>query len=194
MALPELVLALERDAQDRLTAVRAEAVAEADRMRTEASRELARRRATDLAARAAELKAAAAGAIDAARRDAALRSLAARAGALETILARARAMLAATVPDAGKEAGIRRNVDAALEYLGSTGAVVRCRPAWAPALRVALAGRANVRLEQSDSVGAGMVVLAGDGGVEIDATIDSRLTRLWPGLAIELMREAESPA
>ena len=163
-------------------------------MRAEASTRLARRRSMDLATRTAELEAVAAGAIDSARREAARRSLTARTEALDAILARARALLATTVPDAKLQAGIQRDVVAAMEYLGPTAAVVRCHPAWVPALGPVLARRSDVRLEESEKVGVGMIVLANDGHVEIDATVDSRLTRLWPGLAIELLREMESPA
>jgi vacuolar-type H+-ATPase subunit E/Vma4 len=184
MALRELVLALERDALARIVAVRDEATADAERLRARARAELARRRAVELAA----------GAIDAARREAALRSLTARAETLDAILARARALLAATVPDPGMRAGIRRDLDAALEYLGGTAAVVSCPPAWMPLLKAAFAGRKGVRLEEGEGVGAGLVARAADGQAEIDATLDSRLTRLWPGLAVELMREEERPA
>jgi vacuolar-type H+-ATPase subunit E/Vma4 len=194
MALRELVLALERDALARIAAVRAEATVAADQMRAAASTLLSRRRSMDLSARAAELQADAAEAIDVARREAASRSLTARTEALETILARARVLLGMTIPEATMRAGIQRDVAAALEYLGPTEAVVRCHPAWVPILRPALAGLAGVRLEVSENVGAGMIVLSTDGRLEIDATMDSRLTRLWPGLAIELMREVESPA
>jgi vacuolar-type H+-ATPase subunit E/Vma4 len=194
MALRELVLALERDALARIVAVRDEATADAERLRARARAELARRRAVELATRAEEMTAAAAGAIDAARREAALRSLTARAETLDASLARARALLAATVPDPGMRAGIRRDLDAALEYLGGTAAVVSCPPAWMPLLKAAFAGRKGVRLEEGEGVGAGLVARAADGQAEIDATLDSRLTRLWPGLAVELMREEERPA
>jgi vacuolar-type H+-ATPase subunit E/Vma4 len=194
MALRELVLALEREALARTTAVRAEATVAADKMRAAASTQLARRRSLDLATRAAELQIVAAGAIDVARREAAHRSLTARREALDAILVRARALLAATVPHARMGAGLQRDLEAALEYLGTTEAVVRCHPAWVPTLRPVLAGHVGVRFEQNETIGPGMIVLAADGRVEIDATMDSRLTRLWPGLAIELLRDAESPA
>jgi vacuolar-type H+-ATPase subunit E/Vma4 len=39
-----------------------------------------------------------------------------------------------------------------------------------------------------------MVVHSADGRIEVDATLDGRLARLWPELAIELLREMEVPA
>lgn len=194
MALRELVLALERDALARITAVRDDATAEAGRVRAEARARLALRRATELATRGAELKAAAAGTLDVSRREGALRALTARADALEAILVRARKLLAATVPGRDVEAGIRRDLDAALAYTGASGVVVRCPSSWVPALQSALAGRAGVRVEEGEGVGAGVVVRAADGSVEIDATLENRLARLWPGIAIELLRDAETPA
>ncbi len=194
MALRELVLALERDALARITAVRDQAVAEAKQLQAEARARLAHRRATDLATRGAELSAAAAGALDAARREASARSLNARAEALEAILARARALLLATVPEAAMQAGIRRDLDAALAYVGAGDAVVRCSPGWAKMLKAAVTGRSGVRVEAGEGVGAGVIIRAPDGSIEIDATLENRLARLWPGIAIELLRDVEPPA
>jgi vacuolar-type H+-ATPase subunit E/Vma4 len=191
MALRELVLALERDAQDRITAVRAEATADAQQLKAEAQAALAARRSTDLATRSAELEASTAAALDAARREAGGRTLTARKEALDGILARAGALLAATAPAPGMRAGVARDLEAALQYAGPAGATIRCHPAWAPLLRAALAGRSGVRLESSPEVDAGLIIQCSDGSIEIDATLGNRLSRLWPVIAIELMREAE---
>jgi len=194
MALRELVLALERDALARITAVRDEATNEAGRLRADARARLAHRRATDLATRGTELSAAAAGALDAARRDASARALTARAETLEAIRTRAREVLGSTLPEAELQPGIRRDLDAALAYLGAGGAVVRCSPGWTRTLKAALAGRPEVPVESGEGMGAGMVVRAIDGSVEIDATVENRLARLWSGIAIELLRDMEPPS
>ena len=194
MALRELVLALERDALARITAVRDEATADAARLQADARARLALRRTTDLATRQAELSAAASGTLDAARRDASARALTARAEALQGILTRARALLVATVPQAAMQAGIRRDLEAALAYAGGNDAVVHCPKAWTPLLKPALAGRSGVKLEAGEEVAAGVIVRAADGSMEIDATLENRLARLWPGIAIELLRGMETPS
>lgn len=191
MALRELVLALERDAQDRIATVRAEAAAAAQQHVAEARAALAVRRSTDLATHSAELGASTAEALDAVRREAGTRTLTARKESLDGILARARALIVATVPEPEMRAGIARDAEAALQYAGPTDAVVRCHPDWAPLLRMVLARRPGVKVEASNEVGAGLVVRSADGAVEIDATLDNRLSRLWPAIAIELMREVE---
>jgi vacuolar-type H+-ATPase subunit E/Vma4 len=194
MALAELVLALEREAEARITAVRAEAAAQVEQLQAEAQARLARRRSADLVDREAELQAVATGRLDTVRREGTLRSLTARASALEAIRTRARSLLAATAPEAGMQRGLERDFAAALECLGTPEAVVGCRAAWTPALNAARAGRSGVRLEEREALGPGMVVHSADGRIEVDATLDGRLARLWPELAIELLREMEVPA
>lgn len=193
MALKELLGALEQDAEARITAVRAAAKATADQLRADAGARLERRRTVDLAVREAESRAAAAEVIESVRREATRRGLLARAEALDRILTRARDLLATLEPDATLLAGIRREIDAAFEYVGSSAGVVRCSPAWVSTLKKALAGRSGVRLEANNAIGAGMVVLAADGRVEIHATLHHRLDQLWPELAIELVRQLEAP-
>jgi vacuolar-type H+-ATPase subunit E/Vma4 len=194
MALAELMLALEREADARLAAVRSEAAAQAEQLRVEARARLASRRSADLVGREAELRAITAGRLDAARREGTLRTLTARVGALEAIRTRARALLAATMPEAGMQRGLERDFAAALECLGTSEAIVGCRAAWTPALKAAGAGRSGVRFEERDALGPGMVVRSANGRIDVDATLDGRLARLWPELAIELLREMEVPA
>jgi vacuolar-type H+-ATPase subunit E/Vma4 len=194
MALAELVLALEREAEARIAAVRAEAAAQAEELRAEARARLARRRSADLVDREAELRAVATARLDAVRREGTLRSLTARAGALEAIRTRARTLLAATPPGAGMQRGLERDFAAARECLGTSEAVVGCRAAWAPWLKAAPAGRSGVRFEEREALGPGLVIGSADGRIEVDATLDGRLTRLWPELEIELRREMDSPA
>jgi vacuolar-type H+-ATPase subunit E/Vma4 len=194
MALRELLRALEKDAEIRVAAVGAEARAAADRLSADASARLEQRRAADLAAREVELRAAASEEIEAARREATRRALLARAEALHRVFTHARAMLTRLEPDLTLQAGVGREIDAAQAYLGTTAGVVRCSHGWAATLKTALAGRSGLRLEPTKGIGAGMVVRAADGTVEVDATLERRLEQLWPRLAIELVRALEAPA
>jgi vacuolar-type H+-ATPase subunit E/Vma4 len=55
-----------------------------------------------------------------------------------------------------------------------------------------VARRSNIRLEASNGVGPGAAIRAADGSLEIDARLETRLDRLWPRLAIDLVRELEA--
>jgi vacuolar-type H+-ATPase subunit E/Vma4 len=193
VALADLVLALEREATTRMAQVRAEATAQAEQLRAEGRDRLARRRSADLVGREVELRGAAMAKLDAARRDASLRALTARATALSAILAKARAALAETAPAPAMQRAVLRDCEAALECLGGADAVVACRPGWRAWLETGIAPRTGVRLETRAALGPGLVVQSADGLIDVDATLDSRLTRLWPVIEIELLRQLASP-
>lgn len=192
MAIRELLRALEKDAEAKVTALRTAARAAADQLIVEATARLDRRRAEDLAAREAELRATASGAIETARQEATSRALVARGEVLDRVFTRARTLLTTLEPEMAFQATVRYEIDAALLYLGASAAVVCCSPAWSPLLTRALRGRAGIRLEVSNDLGAGMIVRALDGRVEIDATLARRLDQLWPRLAIDLVRGLEA--
>ena len=71
----------------------------------------------------------------------------------------------------------------ALEYVDGSG-TVRSRPELVDWLRRKLPANARVSVEPDPSVGLGAVVRAADGSVEIDATVERRLARLRPRLAV----------
>ena len=192
MALADLLRALEQDAEARIAEVRAEAGASATRLRVEGRERLERRRSAELATRETELQSEAARVLETARQEAGRRVLTARAQALERIQRRARDLLLQTEPDRRLLDGIALEVTAALEYFGDSGAVVRCASVWGPALKPIVARRSNIRLEATNGVGPGAAIRAADGSLEIDATLETRLDRLWPRLAIDLVRELET--
>ena len=191
MALADLLRALEQDAEARIAELRAEATAAAERVRAEATERLDRRRSADLATLEARLRSETARVIEATRQQAARKVLTARAQALERIRGQARDLLLRTEPDPGLRAGIAREVSAALEYFGDSAAVVRCAPAWGSALAPIVARRAGSRLEATNGIGPGAAIRAADGSLEIDATLETRLERLWPRLVIDLVRQLE---
>jgi len=192
MALADLLRALEHDAEVRIAEVRTEAAASSARLRVEGRERLELRRSAELATHETALQSEAARVLETTRQDAGRRVLTARARALERIQSRARDLLLGTEPDRRLLDGIALEVGAALEYFGDSGAVVRCAPAWGPALKPIVARRSNVRLEATNGVGPGAAIRAADGSLEIDATIETRLDRLWPRLAIDLVRKMEA--
>jgi vacuolar-type H+-ATPase subunit E/Vma4 len=191
MALADLLRALEHDAEARIAEVRTEAVASSARLRGEGRERLEHRRSAELATRETALQSEAARILETTRQDAGRRVLTARARALERIQSRARDLLLRTEPDRRLLDGVALEVGTALEYFGDSSAVVRCAPAWGAALTPIVARRSNVKLEATNGVGPGAAIRAADGTLEIDATLETRLDRLWPRLAIDLVRELE---
>jgi vacuolar-type H+-ATPase subunit E/Vma4 len=192
MALADLLRALEHDAEARIAEVQTEAVASSARLRVEGRERLEHRRSAELATRETALQSESARVLETTRQDAGRRVLTARARALERIQSRARDLLLRTEPDRRLLDGIALEVGTALEYFGDSGAVVRCAPAWGTALTPIVARRSNVKLEATNGVGPGAAIRAVDGTLEIDATLETRLDRLWPRLAIDLVRELEA--
>ena len=189
MALADLLSTLESEGRARAEAVVTRARAEAEQITREAGVRAEARRAARLAERERELRARAAGALEAARREAVRRHLMARATVLERIFARVRQLLleaAATVPRSSLGADLTR----ALGCLGGRPAVVRCHPQVAASIRDLVAGLPVTSVVPDPRV-SGLLVTAEDGSIEVDASLATRLDRLRPQLAIELLRDLE---
>jgi vacuolar-type H+-ATPase subunit E/Vma4 len=192
MALAELLRTLEEDAAARREALLARARADAERLRAESGADLARRRAAALAAREAELRATAARATEVARRQAARRLLETRSGALERIRRRTETQLAERAADPAWLPALARDVELALEYVGPVPAVVEAPAALLEYLRGTITGLAHVTLEPAGGGRRGLVVRSADGSLTVDATLESRLARAWPRLAIDLAARLEA--
>lgn len=194
MSINDLVRALDHDLQTRIATLEAEAEASAARLLAETGERLNRQRDAELAARESQLRSESARLIETTRREATRRVLDARAGVLDRIRGQARELLLRTPPDPNLQSAIAREVGSALEYVGDKGAVVRCAPAWESTLRSILAQHAGSRLETTEGIGPGATITASDDSLQVDATLESRFDRLWPRLAIDLVRELEAPS
>ena len=192
MSITDLVRALDNDLEARIATLRTEAEVAAARVLAESGQQLDRRRNAELALRESQLRSEAARRIETSRREATRRLLDARAGVLDRIRVRARELLLRTEPEPHLRDAIATEVRSALEYFGDKGVVVRCAPAWESALRPILNGREGSHLEPAGGLGPGATLTATDGSVQVDATLESRFDRLWPRLAIDLVRELES--
>jgi vacuolar-type H+-ATPase subunit E/Vma4 len=169
MPLSDLLEVLRQDAEARATALVATAREEAERLVAEAEHQLARRLTEAIKVREAELRASAATEIEAARQTATGDVLRARADAVAKVFARASGLLQQRALDPRLEGHWTEAVTDARSYIARGEAVVR-RP---PDL-------------------AGISVQAADGSVAVDGTVGALLTRLEPGLAIEIARELEA--
>jgi vacuolar-type H+-ATPase subunit E/Vma4 len=190
MALDELLRTLEAEAVARIEEVRSRARAEAERLRRNSEGELSRRLEAMLQARRAELGAAAAGEVAAARREAARRVLSAREAALARIRVRARERLAARAEDDALLPLLQRDLRRGLDFVGE-GAVVRAAGPLLAGLRGSLDGRGGVTFEPAVPPRTGLVLHSADGKLTVDATLESRLDQRWPRLAVALTERLE---
>jgi vacuolar-type H+-ATPase subunit E/Vma4 len=194
MALADLLRTLEEDAAARREALLARAKADAEGLRAESGADLARRRAAALAAREAELRATAARATEVARRQAARRWLESRSATHERIRRRAETRLAEQASDPGWLPSLAHDVVLALEYMGSAPSIIEAPVPLLEYLRGTIAGLAQVTLEAAgDGDGRrSLLVRSADGSLTVDATLESRLARAWPRLAIDLAARLEA--
>lgn len=194
MALAELLRALEEEAEGRIAEIRSRASAEAERIERESEADLARREATDLGAREAELRSAAAREVEEARRAAAGRVLEARSEALARVRQRVEARLAARAGDQVMLPWLVRGMERGLEYLDHGAVVVQAPAALLGELREAHPGAREVTFEPFAEQRAGLLLRSADGAVTVDATLEGVLAREWPAVAIELVRRIEEGA
>jgi len=191
MALHRLLQALEREADDHLRQMEAEAIAAADGLRAEAELRLEGRRQVELAAVEAKYAAAAAMAQEKTRSHSAAAILTARAEALERVRTRAGSLLQEVVPGMADLPGLGRDLEGALAYLGSGTIVLRCSEAWRRSLAPLIEGNAAIRHQPDESLGTGAMLATEDGKMTVDLTLADRLAGSWPELTIVLLPEME---
>jgi vacuolar-type H+-ATPase subunit E/Vma4 len=191
VALAELLRSLEEEADARVRAVLAEARAAADRLRADQAADLARRCAAARDTREAELRSAAARELELGRRQASRRLLEARAEALERIRRRAETRLADRAADPAGVPRLARDLALALEYLGPASAIVEAPAALVDALRATVPDGSRVTFAPSDGR-RGLGIRTQDGALRVDASMEHRLARAWPRLAIALAGRLEA--
>ena len=193
MPLEHLLDALKRDAAAQATALAAEASAQAAAITAESDGRATRRRTDVLSARRGELVAAMELALADTRRTARRAALDARARLLDRVFDTARGLFSAEVGAAPYRAALPHQLAAALRAAGDDPAVIRCSKTLAPHVRAALPPESRAEVRVDAGVGPGFRVTAGGGVMEVDATLEGRLERLRPALAITLLaRLAES--
>ena len=189
MALANLIARLEEEARTRAAAIERAADDDVRRIETATEREVAELTARHLAREHAGRHAVQACELAAARQRAHARTLAATRAQIARILERARSIVDDAAPSPEHTEALPAHLDEALSYLEGLHPRIRCRAAFAPLLRNALARHEGATLIVDESVGAGLVAEAGDGSVVVDNTLAVRLAHLEPRLTIELSRK-----
>lgn len=175
MALLELLAALEREAGDRIARDRAAALAEAERITTEARARLTRRQEEELARATAGLQAEAERSHAQASRAAEQEVLTSRDALLERVLALGRERLQTRAPAATDRGAITALLTDALGYLDGGPLEVHASPALLELFRGTLDGRPDHTLTAAPAVIAGGIIQGESGRVTVDASLGGRL-------------------
>jgi len=193
MALENLIQVLRREADAEVAAIQAAARAEAEAIRGRCEADLAARRSSFEAERDTIRRSAVELALAAARRDARRAMLEARERLLGRVFAAARSRFPEVLPEAQYRATLPAQLTEAVRCLGERPGTIRCHPTLHQEL-VPLAGHhRGVRLVSDPALGSGFKVASDDGSVEIDGTMEDRLTRNQDRIRQEVMTAFEPP-
>lgn len=191
MPLDALLTRLARETDEQVAALLEAARRDADRARTEAAAETERERAARLEAIDAEHRTALARESEAARQRGTIALLQARRRAVDRVLTAVRSRLAEAAGDTGYLTAMAAELDDALAVLGGKPGILEAPPALAAIARHRPDTPQEI-LEHPDL--AGFRLRSADGSVEVDATLEERLRRLAPAIAIEVVRALEEAA
>ncbi len=191
MGTPDLIAALQRDTEERATAVLTEARARAKEILAAADRTLAERRRRQLTDHEEPLRLEAMRQIAAEQRRAQAAALVAREKAIERILERAADLLGdpSTLPRYMQV--LESHLEEALSFTGGSGAQVICPPSIASEVEQLLRNRTHLRVETSPEAELGIVVRCDDPEVLIDNSLRGRLERYRPLARTALVRRLE---
>jgi vacuolar-type H+-ATPase subunit E/Vma4 len=164
------------------------AEAEAERILADADEAIRTRQRDVLRSREQKWRAEARVRIAAARHEAMKDVLLSRTRVVNRVLDAARALLPAILKTEQYDSLLAHEIEQALDFVGDGGATVHCTQSLASAVRRSVASKPSVAVEPSDDIGSGFVAADDGGTVRVDCTLEARLDRLAPLLAIEIHR------
>lgn len=192
MPLDDLLVALEQQAGEEARELLHKAGTEAAELELRSNERLAHRRAEARAGLEMEHRARLERGLAEARHEGRRVVLEAR----DRFLARVQEVVREQFPGVLATAAYRNSLPGQLAevlgYLGQVPATLRCHPSLIDQLRGLTAGKEWLTLVGDPSVSAGFTAASGDGVVTIGCTLDDRLKRLWPALAVDVLRRFES--
>jgi vacuolar-type H+-ATPase subunit E/Vma4 len=192
MPIVHLLEALEREARAQAEAMLEEARSAAAAITRDANERLALQRANALGAREAALRAAGETTLSEARRAGRRRALEARQRLLERVFDAARAHFPAALTEPAYRAALPQHLAEALPAVGDGPAAVRCPEVLVPLVQAAVAGRKHLAVQGDPAAPPGVTVTTADGVIEVDNTLEGRLERLRPRLALEVLARLET--
>lgn len=194
MGMDDLIATLEREAEERCAGARETARREAEKIRREADERLERKRAEAAEALEAELDAREEAALAEARTATRAARLRARRRALDRVFRHARELLPGALRRPAYLASLPAALEGALACLPEDHVEIVCSPGLVEELRDAArsaAGR-DVDVRESDAAPAGFLARGAESGVEVDATLATRLESARPDLEREVLADLEA--
>lgn len=190
MALHELLEALREEAAVQRAEILARAADEALRIRSAAASETTRRRNEFMARVTSEAEAGERRTMSRKRAGAVEDVLVARSRVLERLRAAVEARIALAEQDGGYNASLAAELRAALDRMPPGPMVLLASPGIVAPLSEAVRELDTaVSVEAAPQIGPGFVLRSGDGRVEVDATLKTRLEYAWPRLAAAALQE-----
>jgi len=177
MALEELLQVLRRETDAEAAAILADALAEAEAIRTRCEADLAARSDSFQSEQDSVRRSAVELAGGQARRNSRRDMLEARERMLERVFARALERFPEALRSAEYLDGLPTRLSEALTCLADRPGTARCHPRLEREMKPLIGARPGVSLTVDASVGAGFKVASDDGAVEIDGTLEGRLDR-----------------
>jgi len=182
-----LLASLEREADAEIERLRSDARARAAALTAQAADRLRRRREATLGQREQEGRAALGRALAGARHEARGRVLQARDALLERLFGELRAALPAIIGTAAYRAALPAAFTRTLAFAGDQAVIVHCAPALAALLRPLVKSHGGLTIHPDPELTAGFRITTTDGVLEVDGTLEGRVERLRPRLALEAL-------
>ena len=188
MTVAPLLAALRREAEAERTRVLAEAHAEAARLDGASRAEADNERAVRLGAEQTRLRAAGEHRLAARRRETRGEVLAARQQLLDRVFARALELLPRAVAEQAYRETLPGRVAQGLASAGDCPVELRCTPSIAAQLRALEAGR-GIGIRGDPDIRAGLRLVALDGSLVVDDTLEGALERRRAELSLLVLRD-----
>jgi vacuolar-type H+-ATPase subunit E/Vma4 len=189
MSDSDLSAALRRRAEEHAEAILAEADAAVRQIEEDSERAIAQRRSAVLSSRESEYEAAARSEVATERRRATRAVLEARAKLVDRVLRRAEALIPELTQESQYRQSLGAEVEQCIEFIGARGAIIQSSPALEEPIRAALRDAAGASLEPTMKDAHGFLATGEGGVVRIDGTLEARVRRLAPLLAIEITKQ-----
>lgn len=186
MSSADLNSELRKRAEETAESILRAAQADADRIAADAERLVEDRQEALLTSKENEYQSESRSVIASERQEAMRLVLLARTQLVERVLDEARSLLPEAVRTEAYRSRLAAELANALAFVDAGGVVVRCSEVLEPAVRDALETKPDARVEASSELGSGFSMAGREGTVQIDGTLETRLERLTPQLAIEI--------
>lgn len=182
-----LLATLEREADAEIARVKLEAEARSAALTAAAEQRMTARRDATLGRHETTARTEHERVLATARVAAQAKVLTARAELLDRVFERLRHELPKLTASPAYRSGLRRQIDSLKVFAGDEPVTLQCNPTLAAALRRVVKTNGRLRIHPDRRIAAGFRLITADGALEVDATLDGRLERLRPRLALETL-------